>query len=207
MIIFLLILIALILLFGRKAGIWFVLGSLALIVIGIIVAAFIHVDSSNNVGFTPLPPQGLTSAQIQAMGGTVVTPPKTKSVSAAPETGYQFCPHTYRNTTWDGSSYTKSGGYLCTCNAGYTSSSDGKSCVIQNYYPAQYGANQSTPSFYNPYGTPFNQVQADEAAAKKAACGSAEAALANAKNMNDLQDVPSLAASMAAACAPATNGQ
>jgi hypothetical protein len=177
MIIFLLILIALILLFGRQAGIWFVLGSLVLIVIGIIIAAFMHADSSNNVGFVPTnQPQTLTPAQFQAIYGTVATPPKTKAVSAVPKTGYQVCGDT--NATWDGYSRTSSGGFSCTCRTGYNVSADGKSCVIQNYYPTQYGASQPIPSFYNPYAQ-------DEALRKQQEAATCAADAAQAKNMNE----------------------
>jgi len=45
------------------------------------------------------------------------------------ESGYQVCAN--MNGTWDGSSYTASGGYECTCGAEYVSSDDGMSCVIK----------------------------------------------------------------------------
>jgi len=42
--------------------------------------------------------------------------------------GYQVCND--MNATWDGTSYTSSGGFNCTCKTGYVSGSDGKSCVV-----------------------------------------------------------------------------
>jgi hypothetical protein len=176
MIIFLLILIVIVLIFGRQAGIWFFLGSLALLVIGIIIAILIHVDSSNNVAFVPAnPPVFIPDTTAQS--------PKTKAVSATPKTGYQVCGD--MNATWDGTSYTSGGEFSCTCKTGYVhpSSPDGKSCVIATvngyapYNPAQYGASQSTPSFYNPYAQDVELAKQQEAA-------SCAAAAANAKNMD-----------------------
>ncbi len=42
--------------------------------------------------------------------------------------GYQVCKN--MNATWDGTSYTSSGGFSCTCNTGYTPGADGKPCVL-----------------------------------------------------------------------------
>jgi len=43
---------------------------------------------------------------------------------------YQICRDAYGHATWDGSSYTSSGGPNCSCDTGYITSSDGKSCVV-----------------------------------------------------------------------------
>lgn len=51
----------------------------------------------------------------------------SSSICAVQRNGYQVCSN--MNATWDGSSYTSAGGFNCTCNAGYTVSYDGKSCI------------------------------------------------------------------------------
>lgn len=43
---------------------------------------------------------------------------------------YQICRDTYGHATWDGFSFTASGGPNCSCDAGYGPSSDGKSCTF-----------------------------------------------------------------------------
>ena len=43
---------------------------------------------------------------------------------------YQICKDSYGHATWDGSSYTSSGGPNCSCDPGYGPSSDGKSCIV-----------------------------------------------------------------------------
>lgn len=55
------------------------------------------------------------------------------------KSGYQICKDTYGNATWDGTSYTSSGGPNCSCDHGYAVSSDGKSCVIAPIVPVKTG--------------------------------------------------------------------
>ncbi len=51
---------------------------------------------------------------------------------------YQICRDSYGHATWDGSSYTSSGGPNCSCDTGYGPSADGTSCVaIQVTQPVQ----------------------------------------------------------------------
>lgn len=57
------------------------------------------------------------------------------SVPTASKNGYQVCKDTYIHASWDGTSYTSSGGFSCTCDAGYVASSDGKSCEIKTIQP------------------------------------------------------------------------
>lgn len=56
------------------------------------------------------------------------------------QNGYQYCSSTYKNSVWDGSSYTNSGEFYCSCTSGYAPSSDGKSCQNLGYiYKGQDG--------------------------------------------------------------------
>lgn len=82
----------------------------------------------------------------------------SNNICVIPETGYQVCAD--MNATWDGSSHTSSGGYSCTCDTGYETSSDGKSCVLapvktgyqvcSNSYPnATWDGTYTTAGKYN----------------------------------------------------------
>jgi hypothetical protein len=73
---------------------------------------------------TSVTPTGLTCPQGYNCAPNVSVQPQTSVVS---KNGYQVC--IAANATWDGSSFTSSGGYSCTCGAGYTSSPDKKSCI------------------------------------------------------------------------------
>ncbi|GEM_PF-6280452 len=59
------------------------------------------------------------------------------------QNGYRVCAGLYANATWDGTSYTSSGGFSCSCAAGFTSSSDSKSCIAINSNNAAISAEQA----------------------------------------------------------------
>jgi hypothetical protein len=52
----------------------------------------------------------------------------SNNICTVKKSGYQVCGD--MDATWDGSSYTSSGGFNCACKTGYISGSDGKSCVV-----------------------------------------------------------------------------
>ena len=81
----------------------------------------------------------------------------SSNVCAAKESGYQFCSEQYSNATWDGTSYTSSGGFNCECKSGYTATNNNgaQSCQpLGNPYQAQDG-NCYYPNAYDSNGKPL----------------------------------------------------
>lgn len=68
----------------------------------------------------------------------------SKNTCSIPRNGYQVCGD--MNGIWDGTSYTSGGGFNCTCKTGYTSSTDGKTCIVN---PVKTGYQICSEAFAN----------------------------------------------------------
>jgi len=82
----------------------------------------------------------------------------SNKVCAVPETGYQFCSEQYSNATWDGTSYTSSGGFNCECNSGYTPTKNAygvQSCQPMGTPYEAVNGNCYYPNAYDSSGNPL----------------------------------------------------
>ena len=98
------------------------------------------------------------------------------------QTGSQIC--SAMNGTWHGT-YGSNGKYNCTCNTGYVSGSDGKSCVLPGTPYKAVNGNCYYPNAYDSSGNPLQTscpVQLSQPASVSAACQQAKQAVQTAQN-------------------------